>query len=102
AGNVGRPTRLVDVEDIEALRLTITSSKGRIGLPPGAQKLGNNRKRIRLQLDVPGYGVTDTYRLGVGLSLPVVGESGVGGGAPPPAGDPAVVVPIAGHPLRVL
>jgi hypothetical protein len=64
------PIDLVDVRDIERLRLDLTSAQGRIGLPPGAAKEGNNRKRLRLRLAVPGYGPGDSARLAADLASP--------------------------------
>lgn len=64
------PLRLADVTDVEQLRLEITSAQGRVGLPAGARKEGNNRKRIRLRLDVPGYRLEDATKLAADLSTP--------------------------------
>lgn len=65
---------LASVDDLAALRLQLTSRQGRIGQPPGAPKAGNNRKRLRLRLQVPGYGSGDvprlTYDLAGGSSVP--------------------------------
>ena len=47
------PLDLADVTACEELRLDITTAQGRIGLPAGAAKEGNNRKRLQLRLDVP-------------------------------------------------
>ena len=57
------PIDFADVGDIERLRLDLTSAQGRIGLPEGAAKQGNNRKRIQLRLAVPGYAAGDAARL---------------------------------------
>ncbi|MER7862232.1 hypothetical protein ABTX61_24245 [Amycolatopsis japonica] len=62
------PLKLADVSDVEQLRLEITSAQGRVGLPPGARKEGNNRKRIRLRLDVPGYRLEDAAQLAADLA----------------------------------
>lgn len=48
-------TRLADEPDIEALRLRLTSAQARTAQAPTASKGGNSTKRIRLQLDVPGF-----------------------------------------------
>ncbi|WP_410665973.1 hypothetical protein [Amycolatopsis sp. lyj-84] len=64
------PLKLTGVTDVEQLRLEITSAQGRVGLPPGARKEGNNRKRIRLRLEVPGYNLEDATRLAVDLVDP--------------------------------
>ena len=62
------PLALAPVVDVEALRREITVAQGRIGQAPGAKKEGNNRKRIRLKLDVPGYGTEDAARLAADLA----------------------------------
>lgn len=64
------PLDLAAVDDIERLRLDITRAQGRIGLPEGAAKEGNNRKRIQLRLAVPGYGPSDAARLAADLAEP--------------------------------
>jgi hypothetical protein len=45
------------------LRRQLTRAQGRIGQQPDAPKAGNNSKRIRLLLEVPGYGPQDADRL---------------------------------------
>ena len=62
------PLDLAGVTDFEQLRLDITRAQGRIGLPAGAAKEGNNRKRLQLRLDVPGYGPRDAGRLAADLA----------------------------------
>jgi hypothetical protein len=69
------PLELAGVTDIERLRLDITSAQGRIGMPAGAKKEGNNRKRLQLRLDVPGYGPGDAGLLAADLAAPPAGES---------------------------
>ncbi|XVV01323.1 EVE domain-containing protein [Actinosynnema sp. CA-248983] len=64
------PVRLSEVDDIEDLRLKITTAQGRIAMPAGAAKEGNNRKRIRLRLTIPGYGPHDARRLADDLANP--------------------------------
>lgn len=64
------PVELAGVADYEQLRLTITSAQGRIGLPEGAAKEGNNRRRLHLRLEVPGYGPGDAARLAAELAAP--------------------------------
>ncbi|MEU7928133.1 DUF3883 domain-containing protein [Micromonospora sp. NPDC049107] len=59
---------LVAVDDLAALRLQLTSRQGRIGQSPDAPKAGNNRKRLRLRLQVPGYGPGDARRLSADLA----------------------------------
>ncbi|WP_053202874.1 EVE domain-containing protein [Jiangella muralis] len=62
------PVALSGINDIERLRLEITAAQGRIGLPTGAKKEGNNRKRIMLRLAMPGYGPEDAQRLAADLA----------------------------------
>jgi hypothetical protein len=62
------PTALAGIADFERLRLNITTAQGRIGQQQGATKEGNNRKRIRLRLTVPGYGPDDASRLATDLA----------------------------------
>lgn len=64
------PLKLSGVADVEQLRLEITSAQGRVGLRPGARKEGNNRKRLRLRLDVPGYRLDDAAQLAADLVGP--------------------------------
>ncbi|RSN24247.1 hypothetical protein DMC63_06815 [Streptomyces sp. WAC 05977] len=64
------PLKLSGVANVEQLRLEITSAQGRVGLRPGARKEGNNRKRIRLRLDVPGYHLEDAEQLAADLADP--------------------------------
>ncbi|MEU4743065.1 hypothetical protein AB0G02_21735 [Actinosynnema sp. NPDC023658] len=56
------PVRLDRRVDVVDLRHRLTSGQGRIGQPEGALKPGNNSKRLRLLLDVPGYRVADARR----------------------------------------
>ncbi|MGW0892813.1 hypothetical protein [Saccharopolyspora sp. NPDC002578] len=65
---VSGPLELATIADIGRLRLDITSAQGRVGLPAGATKEGNNRKRIQLRLTVPGYGPADAARLAAELA----------------------------------
>ncbi|MDA3642612.1 hypothetical protein LZ318_39185 [Saccharopolyspora indica] len=67
---VNGPLDLGAVDDIDRLRLDLTSAQGRVGLPAGATKEGNNRKRIQLLLAVPGYGPGDATRLAADLAAP--------------------------------
>jgi hypothetical protein len=68
------PVRLADETDMEALRLQLTSAQARIGQAPGAAKGGNSSKRIRLRLDVPGYGLGDAHRLEARLATPAADD----------------------------
>lgn len=71
---VREPRNLRDVRDVEVLRREITSAQGRIGQAQGARKEGNNRKRIRLRVEVPGYGLADAGRLADDLASPEKGS----------------------------
>jgi hypothetical protein len=62
------PLDLASVADFEQLRLDITTAQGRIGLPAGASKEGNNRKRLQLRLDVPGYSPGGAGKLAADLA----------------------------------
>lgn len=64
------PLELASVTDLEQLRREITTAQGRIGQASGARKEGNNRKRLRLRLKVPGYGATDVAQLAIDLARP--------------------------------
>ena len=66
------PIALAGVKDIEEFRRELTSAQGRIGLPATAVKEGNNRKRIKLRVEVPGYGPADATRLADDLREPAV------------------------------
>jgi hypothetical protein len=55
------PMDLADVGDIERLRVDLTSAQGRIGLPKGAKKEGNNRKRIQLRLAFQATGLVTPH-----------------------------------------
>ncbi len=59
---------LATVGDLVALRLRLTTGQGRIGQAPGAPKAGNNSKRLRLRVAVPGYGPADAPRLATEIS----------------------------------
>jgi hypothetical protein len=69
------PLELAPVVDVETLRREITTAQGRIGQARGTQKEGNNRKRIRLRLEVPGYGAGDATRLAADLASPPDGTT---------------------------
>lgn len=76
---IAGPVALREVRDIDRLRKDITRPQGRIGLPEHAVKEGNNRKRIRLRVSVPGYGPDDAERLSKYLAI---------GDGPIPSTDP--------------
>ncbi|GLW98211.1 DUF3883 domain-containing protein [Microtetraspora sp. NBRC 16547] len=63
-------------QDIEALRKTLTSAQGPVGQAAGAIKKGNNSKRIRLRLNVPGFTPAEANRLATTLATPLLLEGG--------------------------
>ena len=65
---ISAPVELAERSDIEQLRLELTSAQGGIGQPEGATKKGNNSKKIRLRLDVPGFHPSDARHLEVDLA----------------------------------
>jgi hypothetical protein len=67
---IASPVQLAELGAIEDLRVQLTSAQGRIGQAPAARKAGNNSKRIRLILDVPGYRPSDAGRLEIDLAAP--------------------------------
>lgn len=66
------PLALGGVANLDRLRRDLTRAQGRIGLPATATKEGNNRKRITLRVEVPGYGPDDADRLAADLAEPAV------------------------------
>lgn len=54
--------------NVEELRRRLTGGQGRIGQRPGAPKAGNNSKRLRLRLRVPGYDTAEPRRLALDLA----------------------------------
>jgi hypothetical protein len=65
------PVRLRAETDTDALRRSLTRAQGPVGrLPSARPSSGNERKRIRLTIAVPGYAATDrdARRLEVGLA----------------------------------
>jgi hypothetical protein len=64
------PVELANVQDFDQLRLELTVPQGRIGLADGNAKPGNNRKRLQLRLEVPGYAAGDAGRLEADLAFP--------------------------------
>jgi hypothetical protein len=67
---IDSPIHLVDVDDLEVLRLQLTSRQTHVGQAPDARG-GNSTKRIRLQLTVPGYGPGDADLLAERLATPI-------------------------------
>ncbi|RQX16710.1 hypothetical protein DDE19_14045 [Micromonospora ureilytica] len=80
-----RPLRLSVVDDLAALRLQLTSRQGRIGQAPNAPKAGNNRKRLRLRIEAPGYGPTDAPRLATEIARPAAAPASSDSAAELPA-----------------
>lgn len=64
------PLELASVQNFDQLRLELTTPQGRIGLAHGKKKPGNNRKRLQLRLEVPGYAAGDADRLQADLAVP--------------------------------
>jgi hypothetical protein len=70
------------VQDVEWLRVDITTAQGRLRQPgeEAAVKEGNNRRRLQLRVEVPGYGPRDAGRLagdlaaGRARAVPAAGE----------------------------
>lgn len=69
------PIALGGVTDLDRLRRDLTRAQGRIGQPADAVKEGNNRKRIMLRLEVPGYSPDDPGRLADDLAVPAVPQA---------------------------
>ena len=65
------PVRLSLVQDMEALRVRMGTAQAKIAQEPDATKGGNSTKRIRLRLDVPGYGPDQAQRVADILSVPL-------------------------------
>ncbi|QFU89514.1 hypothetical protein YIM_21680 [Amycolatopsis sp. YIM 10] len=91
--------------DINEVRLQITRAQGRVGLPDGAAKEGNNRKRIELRLAVPGYGLDDAGQLAADLAAPAKPVSNT---VLPPADEllhhltGETILTVAGRPNKIL
>ena len=90
------PLNLAQVTDYEELRLRLTTPQGSVGLPQGALKAGNNRKRLQLRLDVPGYGPGAGARLAADLAAP----TGPGQSVWPSAGE--VLRSLIGEEIRTI
>jgi hypothetical protein len=57
------PIRLAQVPDVEALRVQMATAQAKVAQAADATKGGNSTKRIRLVLDIPGYGPDQADRL---------------------------------------
>jgi hypothetical protein len=68
---VSGPVRLADVADVSALRFEMGRRQERVAQDSTAAKGGNRTKRIRLLLEVPGFGPGDASRLAEALAVPV-------------------------------
>ena len=60
------PVRLAELTDLDELRLQLTARQVKISQAPGSRG-GNSSKRIRLRLEVPGFGPHDAERLAAAL-----------------------------------
>jgi 5-methylcytosine-specific restriction enzyme A len=60
---IDSPIRLKEQADLKALRRQMGTAQSKIGQAPDATKPGNATKRIRLRVDVPGYGLNDAASL---------------------------------------
>lgn len=69
------PIRLKDLPNMDALRLQLTRAQGDIGQALNARRSGNNRKRMRLRLQVPGLTEADADRLMAELAAPPTSRS---------------------------
>ncbi|MEV0730679.1 HNH endonuclease [Polymorphospora sp. NPDC050346] len=62
------PIKLADESDMEDVRRRLTAAQGSLGQRPGAIKAGNNSKRLRLRVSVPGFTPSDAAQLAHALS----------------------------------
>ncbi|MEV4105705.1 DUF3883 domain-containing protein [Nonomuraea sp. NPDC049649] len=83
------PMRLKDWPDMDFLRLELTRRQGRVGQAPSATRDGNNRKRMRLRLEVPGFAPSDANRLASELAGHVAAEEPATGSHSHPAPRPS-------------
>jgi 5-methylcytosine-specific restriction protein B len=60
---ITEPVKLALVPDMEAFRAQMGTAQAKIAQEPDATKGGNSTKRIRLRLDVPGYGPDQAQRI---------------------------------------
>jgi hypothetical protein len=68
---ITEPVKLALVPDMEALRVQMGTAQAKIAQEPDATKGGNSTKRIRLRLDVPGYGPDQAQRIAGIVSMPL-------------------------------
>jgi hypothetical protein len=68
---ITEPVKLALVPDMEAFRAQMGTAQAKIAQEPGATKGGNSTKRIRLRLDVPGYGPDQAQRIAGIVSMPL-------------------------------
>ena len=68
---IDAPIHLALEPDMEALRRRLGTAQAKIGQAPDATKGGNATKRIRLRLEVPGYGYRDAALLARILATPI-------------------------------
>ena len=68
---ITEPIKLALAPDMEALRVQMGTAQAKIAQEPDATKGGNSTKRIRLRLDVPGYGPDQAQRIAGILSMPL-------------------------------
>lgn len=64
------PIRLAQVPDVEALRVRMGTAQAKVAQTADATKGGNSTKRIRLVLDIPGYGPDQAHRLADAIAVP--------------------------------
>ncbi|MCM0674661.1 hypothetical protein NCC78_08165, partial [Micromonospora phytophila] len=98
------PVVLVEQPDLDRLRLRLTSGQGRIGQGPEVTKAGNNSKRLRLRVAVPGHDAVDAAALERELASPsgaVTIPSPRMPGQTTPAGQGGVTT-TARHPLVLI
>lgn len=68
---IDEPVRLALIPDLEALRVRMGTRQAKIAQAPDATKGGNPTKRIRLRLEVPGYGPDQAHQVAEILSVPL-------------------------------
>jgi hypothetical protein len=66
------PIMLAEISDVVGLGRRMGTLQAKVARPPGAKGSGNSHRRIRLLLDVPGYGLGDAARLEGDLATPAL------------------------------